>query len=134
MKTCTKCKDEKDLSEFNKRSSAPDGLAHQCKACNSKNLKKHYQENKTYYRDKADKHKEKLRQYVDEYKGNKGCFMCGESRHWVLDFHHTDNNKEYNISDLMLKIQSPKKLKAEIEKCEVVCSNCHRDLHYQERQ
>ena len=33
MKTCTKCGTQKPLSEFNKMSAAPDGLAYQCKSC-----------------------------------------------------------------------------------------------------
>ena len=56
------------------------------------------------------------------------CSICGEDRWWVLDFHHTDpNKKEKHISHL---IESPKKLQEELKKCIVVCSNCHRDLHY----
>lgn len=134
MKKCTKCKKEKDFCEFNKRSSASSGLSAQCKECNKQNLKNHYKKNKEYYRVKAKKYKDEFRDFINIHKETKGCFKCGESRHWVLDFHHLDDNKEYNIAEILQKSQSYTKLKTEMDKCEVVCSNCHRDLHYQERQ
>lgn len=53
----------------------------------------------------------------------------GEDRWWVLDFHHTSpDEKEGSISNL---VDSPNKLEKELEKCIVLCSNCHRDLHFQ---
>jgi hypothetical protein len=45
-----------------------------------------------------------------------------------MDFHHIDpNKKEYSISDL--KTYSFDKLKVELDKCILVCRNCHGELH-----
>ncbi len=133
MKICTKCEIPKHYEDFNKRKSSKDGYAHQCRECNKENLRLHYQNNKQYYADKSKKYRNDFRDFINSVKEQKGCFNCGEKRHWVLDFHHPDNNKEYNISDL-LNIQSYSKLKIEIDKCQIICCNCHRDLHYQEKQ
>jgi hypothetical protein len=42
-----------------------------------------------------------------------------------MDFDHVENNKEYNVAN-MFKNKGLKQVKEEINKCEVVCSNCHR--------
>lgn len=55
--------------------------------------------------------------------------ICGEDRIWCLDFHHTNpSEKEGSVFHM---IQAPNKLKSELEKCIVLCANCHRDVHYQ---
>ena len=52
MRKCTKCLIEKELSEFNKRTKVKSGYASICRDCNKLNLKKHYNENKQYYKEK----------------------------------------------------------------------------------
>lgn len=46
MKTCGTCKIEKPISEFHKKSAAPDGLSYTCKQCASARTRRLYQENK----------------------------------------------------------------------------------------
>lgn len=65
---------------------------------------------------------------VDNYKQNHPC-ACGENRIACLDFHHSDGSKENNISFLVCKHKSIKLLLEEMDKCIVICSNCHRVLH-----
>ena len=48
-KQCTKCRKDKNVDQFSKRSSAPDGLQHQCKMCCTANCRKHYLENREVY-------------------------------------------------------------------------------------
>ena len=43
LKKCTKCKVEKELSEFNKDKSRKSGLQCHCKQCKKEHFKKHYQ-------------------------------------------------------------------------------------------
>ena len=63
----------------------------------------------------------------------KNKYGLSEKRWWVLDFHHIDpTKKEKNLSN-MIRSNSFKSVLQEIEKCIVLCSNCHRDLHYQEK-
>lgn len=63
-----------------------------------------------------------------EFLGGK-CSICGYNKCLAaLDLHHLDgNNKEFTISGGNLK--SFEKLKPELDKCVVLCSNCHRELH-----
>ncbi len=49
---------------------------------------------------------------------------------YCMDFDHTDDNKEGNISHMARWPVGLEKLKREIEKCEIVCSNCHRCRTY----
>lgn len=72
--------------------------------------------------------RERRRIEVQEYKREVGCFLCGENDPPALDFHHLDDSqKENNIAEL---IMSREKLERELEKCIVLCSNCHRKVHF----
>ena len=54
-----------------------------------------------------------------------GCFDCGINDWRVLDFDHLPKfKKEFTISNSFWR--SREKIKKEIDKCEVVCANCHR--------
>jgi hypothetical protein len=65
------------------------------------------------------------KQRLAEIKESSGCKDCGESNPIVLDFDHL-KDKKYNISRMIHDGFSWKAIKKEIEKCEVVCANCHR--------
>lgn len=69
-----------------------------------------------------------LRVVVSEYKHGKSC-ACGEAHPACLDFHHEGDDKEINVSDAVRYGWSVKRLMAEIAKCILICSNCHRKLH-----
>jgi len=66
-----------------------------------------------------------------EYKGNK-CEICGYDRYAeALEFHHNDlPKKEFGISEKGYT-RSWKKVMEELDKCIMVCANCHRELHAQ---
>ena len=91
--------------------------------------KKHYQSKKQYYFNKAKERQDFIKLFIERIKRLSKC-KCGESRHWILDFHHREN-KEFDISKAASKGYSLEKIKKEIRKCDILCSNCHRDLHYQ---
>ena len=62
------------------------------------------------------------------YLGGK-CLICGEENIFKLTFHHRDTNeKEFELSDYNNIRWS--KLKSELDKCDVLCQNCHREFHY----
>jgi hypothetical protein len=88
-------------------------------------LKKHYEANKDYYKTKARKRQRETEAFVSSLK-DKPCADCGEKYPpWVMDFDHVSGNKLADIATLV-KTGSRSRLLAEIEKCEVVCANCHR--------
>lgn len=130
-KVCSQCKKEKPIEEFAHNKAKKDGRNNVCKACFKEYRDKHYQEHKDYYKRKASDYRIKAREALNKYKEGLKCSVCGESRWWLLDFHHTNpQEKEKEVVNL---IQSPRKLREELKKCIVLCANCHRDLHYKER-
>ena len=127
-KLCTKCGQVKPIFEFGLNKSKKDGLQCHCKECVKLYRKQHYENNKQYYKDKAKAYRQAGRDCLIEYKSHLICSECGESRWWLLDFHHTNpSEKDCEVSKL---IDAPNKLKKELEKCIVLCANCHRNLHY----
>jgi len=62
-----------------------------------------------------------------EYKGNR-CILCGYDKCiQSLDFHHKDpKEKEFQISG---GTKSFEKMKIELDKCVLVCKNCHGEIH-----
>ena len=67
--------------------------------------------------------------WLNEYKRKQGCSRCGITDPRVLDFHHKmGEDKLFTISSVRRDVGSYR-LKKEIEKCAVVCANCHRILH-----
>tara|TARA_E500000331_G_scaffold327224_1_gene345994 strand:- start:84 stop:476 length:393 start_codon:yes stop_codon:yes gene_type:complete len=69
----------------------------------------------------------KNRKFLQEYKLKKGCAKCGyKEHHAALEFNHIDPSKKSgNIAEKATN-WSFKKLLKEVEKCEVLCANCHR--------
>lgn len=60
------------------------------------------------------------------------CYHCGEDKYYLLDFHHLNqDDKEHELSRLIgdSKIEE---FFNEIEKCALLCANCHREFHWLE--
>ena len=96
--------------------------------------KRHYEKNKEYYYKKTKKRMEKVVEWFSEYKNNLSCSKCGESHVATLDFHHRNpSEKEENISHVLRRGWGIERIKSEIGKCDVLCANCHRKLHWEER-
>lgn len=75
--------------------------------------------------------KRHLRQWVFSVKSEiGGCIRCGESAPGCLDFHHRDpDDKLRAVNELVLFGYSKNVIRAEIEKCELLCANCHSREH-----
>ena len=131
MKTCSKCKEEKSLEDFNKKTSNKDGHERYCKQCHREHNRKHYTNNKQSYIDTARKWQHVKRDWWVAYKQTLSCSHCSESRHWCLDFHHTDPSlKDDTVSQMVVSNRSKGAIMVEVAKCIVVCRNCHADIHY----
>lgn len=85
---------------------------------------------------RCDKRRRKaLREWLDGYKSTLKCERCPESHPATLDFHHRDGDeKDFSIGDVLRKGWSRARVEKEIAKCEVLCANCHRILHWKEKQ
>ena len=110
------CKDcgEKDKHKFHLRSDRDKPYPY-CKKCHHKRSKKSKRNNKIDY---------------INYKGG-SCEMCGYDKcPGAMDFHHLNpDEKDFDIGCT----KNPKlndKIKNELDKCILVCSNCHREIHY----
>ena len=72
--------------------------------------------------------------FVHLYKAQHACVDCGETDPDVLDFDHVGTDKEGNITNMVHDDLSLERINAEIDKCDVVCANCHRRRTVKRRQ
>lgn len=72
----------------------------------------------------------KYKKLIREYLGGK-CSRCGYDKCLAaLDFHHKDpSQKSFNVGSV---VRAFEKVKPELDKCELLCANCHRELHASE--
>jgi hypothetical protein len=91
--------------------------------------KRTYADRAEYLRKAVSKRRKLLREMAREYKGGK-CEKCGYSKcPRALSFHHLDpSKKDFGLSERGLT-RSWEKIKKEIEKCILLCANCHMELH-----
>ena len=67
-----------------------------------------------------------VRQFLGKVKEETGCEDCGKSfPYYILDFDHVRGEKTHSIS-YMCRWYSLEEIGIEMNKCEIVCSNCHR--------
>ena len=96
---------------------------YECSPAFHKNNKKEYIYRQVQFR-KA------MKKYGVEYLGGR-CQRCGYNKCMgALSFHHKDpRKKEYNFNDSTMSIE---KYKKELDKCILLCANCHMEEHWNE--
>ena len=90
---------------------------------------KHHQRTKKKKRKQQHQLKDKRQHFVLEEMQRRGgkCAKCGFSDIRALDWHHLDPYEKVNsISEMIRDRVSMDKLQAELDKCELICANCHR--------
>ena len=118
-KQCTKCKRILPLSEFNWRDKTKGTRRADCKYCHNQYMKDAYK---------------KKQQEIEQLKASNKCAKCGESRGYMLDFHHIDPSiKKEGIAQMIANNYNLNEVYNEIEKCICLCANCHREFHHFER-
>lgn len=134
-KKCNHCGETKLVSEFAKNKTRCDGLHSKCKLCHAEYNKTHYLKNKEPYLRRARATKERNRHWLRDYKDKLKCTCCPEDHASCLEFHHKDQKeKDYGIPYMIRCGFSLEKIIKEIEKCTVLCSNCHKKLHWEEKE
>jgi RecJ-like exonuclease len=117
-KLCKRCNTLKSSNEFYRRRNNED-LSPYCKPCsNAQSIER----------------QRTLKQKAIEYLGGK-CVRCGYDKcPAALDFHHKDpSQKEFEIS----KVRSTSwndEIKIELDKCDLLCANCHREAHWEQKE
>ena len=130
-KKCHKCGKHKSLGEFAKNKTRPDGLQGTCKTCKKTYNKKHYQDNKNAYKSRAAQRRIDIRRWMLSVKETLCCNRCPENHIACLQFHHIDpSQKEMGIAQMVNQCWSVGKIQSEMDKCEVLCANCHAKEHY----
>jgi Fe-S-cluster-containing hydrogenase component 2 len=114
-KKCNICNLVKPLSDFYKRKS--NSPYDRCKECFNSYCTERW-----------------IQKKIDSiiYKGSE-CIICGlkypNEPYVIFDFHHREpKDKEFNWNKLRLK--SFESIKKELDKCDLLCSNCHRKKHF----
>lgn len=126
MKVCASCKESRPLTAFTRNASKKDGLNHSCKVCHRQYTRNHYEKRKGYYVTKAKRHNDQVAEEVRLVK-SRPCADCkGSYPYYVMDFDHVRGEKLFDISSKAQKGISRRVLLEEIQKCDVVCANCHR--------
>jgi len=75
------------------------------------------------------KHVNKMKEFVLADKLSKGCAKCDEKEPCCLDYHHTGDDKEVAIATALNQGWGKVRMQKEIDKCILVCANCHRKIH-----
>jgi len=135
-KICATCSQEKDEGEFNWRYKAL-GIRHPtCRECQKSFRANWYRKNKDRHLQNVKTRKyrvrDEARQFVLDYLSTHPCSECGESDPVVLEFHHIEG-KDKDISHMVVDGRSLAAIQVEIERCRVVCANCHRRITARER-
>jgi hypothetical protein len=130
MQRCSQCKETKPLENFAWKNKALGILARCCRACTREYCKAHYRKNSVKHNQRRYanqlSYKERNRDYVVLHLLTHPCVDCGESDPVVLDFDHVRGSKYCAVSRLISAGFPISRLQAEMDKCVVRCSNCHR--------
>ncbi|MEK6935656.1 MAG: hypothetical protein AABW67_02630 [Nanoarchaeota archaeon] len=108
---------------------------------NRDRIRARHKENYLDNRDKTILHRKELYQkrrkdFLLTYKLNKKCSLCDYNKHpEILQFHHKDKyKKNFTIGNLELHKRNSLEFKKEIDKCILLCPNCHSLLHWKVRK
>lgn len=130
MKRCPSCGLQKALSDFTRNRHRSDGLQSYCIDCSREYQRRHYARNVEKYRARAHVRNEQKRAVVRRIiKAAKDgpCTDCGvQYPPFVMDFDHRDPRRKRFTIGHMYRTWKTSEVLAEIRKCDVVCSNCHR--------
>lgn len=96
--------------------------------------KKHYDKNKEAYKARAAEAKRRYRMQWYDFKTTLKCAHCGFSHPSALDFHHVQKSSSNRPVSTLLRNSAYKIAIEEIKKCIVLCANCHRVHHHNERE
>ena len=129
MKQCVTCHEWKEEEEFNWRYKSL-GIRHPtCRECHKEYRKEWYEGHKEEHLENVKIRKNEVRQlareFVWDYLSEHPCSECGESDPVVLEFHHL-KGKDKAVSQMVADGLSLDRIKKEIAKTQVLCSNCHR--------
>ena len=92
--------------------------------------KRKYKRNRVKDNETKERNRIKHKREAIDYLGGE-CKKCGlrDDNLHVYDFHHRDPSKKHFGLSGKFKSNSVETLKPELDKCDLLCSNCHRKEH-----
>lgn len=117
-RVCPRCNQRKEIAKFYTRRQKA-GSSPYCKQCTN---------------EQAMERQWTFKQQCVDYKGGK-CEICDYSRCIeALEFHHLDAiGKDFSISAKKMN-KFDDSIKAELDKCQLCCANCHREIHAKQKK
>jgi len=130
MKICCTCKTGKENTEFGINRKKSDGLSSRCLECSRISASKWYHANRGIHKHRVKINIKAVKEWYYALKRDMKCSVCGESHPACIEFHHRDPKKKDMAVSRMFMSGSRRKILEEIEKCDILCANCHRKVHY----
>jgi len=96
--------------------------------------KKYYADNTQKVKATTKKTNSCFKQKWKDFKDTLSCLECGTNHPATLDFHHIDPEMKNEGVHQLVRSKSYRRALEEVEQCVVLCANCHRVYHYNERQ
>lgn len=124
-KRCSTCREVKPLGAFNRLKKAKDGRQYNCRDCNKQYHYENWDRHMSQIRRRGTARKAENKRFIVEYLLTHPCVDCGETDILVLEFDHVNGDKSDSVGRLVATQQLDRVIE-EIQKCEVVCCNCHR--------
>jgi len=113
LRVCPCCKDNLPTGAFYKRTRPGGGFSVWCKSCQ---------------RVEDVERQRRFKAKCVDYKGG-SCTRCGYSKYvGALEFHHRDPNTK-DLAMAQARSQPWREVIAELDKCDLLCANCHREAH-----
>jgi hypothetical protein len=136
-KICCRCSQPRPVEDFNKNRKRRDGLQSFCRTCDNGQRRAWYRQPGMKDAEIA-RNREQRRAIVEwfaELKSRLKCDQCPENHPATLDFHHRNaEEKDFGLAELSRKSTNKDRILRELAKCQVLCANCHRKLHYNLKQ
>ena len=127
VRVCSRCGQTRRTDEFKFRNRAKGLRYAYCRPCSRAENRRHYERNKSTYKDGAAARQRENKELVRALKASTPCNDCGNRfPYYVMEFDHRNpDEKSFQISTAFVA-KGRLRILAEIEKCDVVCANCHR--------
>lgn len=133
-KVCLECSKTLGVKKFSKNKCRKDGLQIYCKRCMGIRNKEYESKNKLKIRNNKKEYMIKNRLKLQRYKADHGCERCGENDYFALDFHHRNKKTKKDSINNLVSSRLFQQVWEEIKKCNLLCANCHKRIHYLESQ
>jgi hypothetical protein len=131
VKLCTSCRRRKPLTEFHR---GKGGYQVWCKACRKVYDRDYHRRTKPIRLEQKRRWAEDLYAWYHELK-RRPCTDCGQTFHIAaMTFDHLPGTEKIGEVSNMIRRRQKRAAQLEVEKCELVCANCHAVRSYERRR